>query len=255
MTRTAFEAVQAARSDQKITTRALINGVVDHFFECHGDRNASDDAAVIGGIGELNGQPVTVIGIQKGQTLAQNQQCHFGCPEPEGYRKAQRLMQQADKFGRPVVTLINTPGAFPDVHAEHHGQGEAIAQCLLTGAQIKVPYLSIIVGEGGSGGALALAGGDEVWMFEDSIYSVLSPEGYASILWKDAHRVAEAAEQMRLTAQDLYEDGIIDRVVDEVNDVAKLQQLRQQIAEKITTLSALPAAERLAQRHARFRKF
>lgn len=255
MTRPAYEAVLAARSDQKITTRALMTGLVDHFLECHGDRTAGDDAAVIGGIGELNGRPVTVIGIQKGQTLAQNQQCHFGCPEPEGYRKAQRLMQQAARFGRPVITLINTPGAFPDVHAEHHGQGEAIAQCLLTGASLPVPYLSVIVGEGGSGGALALAGGDEVWMFEDSIYSVLSPEGYASILWKDAHRASEAAEQMRLTAQNLYDDGVIDRVIPEVNSVEKVQQFRQLVSEQVAVLSALPVDERLSRRRARFRKF
>ncbi|KRM09922.1 carboxyltransferase subunit alpha [Paucilactobacillus suebicus] len=255
MIRTAYDAVNAARSSEKISTRRLINGLFTNFFELHGDRHAADDAAIVAGIAELNGVPVTVIGIQKGSTMDEKMATHFGCPEPEGYRKALRLMKQAEKFHRPVITLVNTPGAFPDVHAEHHGQGESIAQCLLVGTQLRVPYLSLIVGEGGSGGALALACGDQTWMFEDSIYSVLSPEGYASILWKDAHRVEEAAEEMRLTPEDLLEDGIIDRIVPEVKDDKSMGQLRQQMISEIDTLRQTPIEELMAQRHERWRNF
>lgn len=192
MAKTAYETVTAARSKDKVATADLINNIFSNFTEFHGDRQLSDDPAVIGGIALLNGTPVTVIGTQKGKNTAENIERHFGTVEPEGYRKAVRLMQQAEKFKRPVITFVNTPGAYPGMDAEYHGQGSAIANSLIVGMELRVPYISIIVGEGGSGGALALATGDTVWMMENSIYSVLSPEGYASIVWKDSKRVIEA---------------------------------------------------------------
>ncbi|MDO7804246.1 carboxyltransferase subunit alpha [Lactiplantibacillus pentosus] len=252
---TAYEQVQAARSTDKISIEALIDGLTEDFFACHGDRQRADDPAVIAGLATIAERPVTIIGIQKGQTLAENQARHFGCATPSGYRKALRLMQQAEALRQPVVTLINTPGAYPGVDAEYQGQGRAIADCLLAGIQLKVPFLSLIVGEGGSGGALALACGDQVWMLAKSTYSVLSPEGYATILWKQSQRAAEAAEKMRLTPTELLADGVIDRIIPEVVTAADCQPLKAAIDETLTALAAKPVTELVAQRQARYRQF
>ncbi|EIW13957.1 acetyl-CoA carboxylase [Lactiplantibacillus plantarum EGD-AQ4] len=252
---TAYEQVQAARAADKISVQTLIDGLTEDFFALHGDRQRADDPAVIAGLATIAERPVTIIGIQKGQTLAENQARHFGCATPSGYRKALRLMQQAEALRQPVVTLINTPGAYPGVDAEYQGQGRAIADCLLAGMQLQVPFLSLIVGEGGSGGALALACGDQVWMLSKSTYSVLSPEGYATILWKQSQRAAEAAEQMRLTPTELLADGVIDRIIPEVTTAADCQSLKAAIDETLTALAAKPVTELVAQRQARYRQF
>lgn len=183
--------LKEARDQGRLTALDFAQGIFDDFIELHGDRNFRDDGAIIGGIGRLNGQAVTVVGIQKGRNLQDNLNRNFGQPHPEGYRKALRLMKQAEKFGRPVVTFINTAGAYPGVGAEERGQGEAIARNLMEMSDLKVPIIAIIIGEGGSGGALALAVADKVWMLENTIYSILSPEGFATILWKDGSRSEE----------------------------------------------------------------
>lgn len=255
MSKTAYETVTAARSKDKVATADLINNIFSNFTELHGDRQLSDDPAVIGGIALLNGTPVTVIGTQKGKNTAENIERHFGTVEPEGYRKAVRLMQQAEKFKRPVITFVNTPGAYPGMDAEYHGQGSAIANSLIVGMELRVPYISIIVGEGGSGGALALATGDTVWMMENSIYSVLSPEGYASIVWKDSKRVIEASEALKLTPEHLLEDGIIDKIVPEVVDQTSTQNLKQMLVTEVNRLSQFSADELVQRRHERFSKF
>ncbi len=255
MAKTAYETVTAARSKDKVATADLINNIFSNFTELHGDRQLSDDPAVIGGIALLNGTPVTVIGTQKGKNTAENIERHFGTVEPEGYRKAVRLMQQAEKFKRPVITFVNTPGAYPGMDAEYHGQGSAIANSLIVGMELRVPYISIIVGEGGSGGALALATGDIVWMMENSIYSVLSPEGYASIVWKDSKRVIEASEALKLTPEHLLEDGIIDKIVPEVVDQTSTQNLKQMLVTEVNRLSQFSADELVQRRHERFSKF
>ncbi|MCT3023159.1 acetyl-CoA carboxylase carboxyl transferase subunit alpha [Pediococcus pentosaceus] len=255
MAKTAYEIVTAARSKDKVATADLINNIFSNFTELHGDRQLSDDPAVIGGIALLNGTPVTVIGTQKGKNTAENIERHFGTVEPEGYRKAVRLMQQAEKFKRPVITFVNTPGAYPGMDAEYHGQGSAIANSLIVGMELRVPYISIIVGEGGSGGALALATGDTVWMMENSIYSVLSPEGYASIVWKDSKRVIEASEALKLTPEHLLEDGIIDKIVPEVVDQTSTQNLKQMLVTEVNRLSQFSADELVQRRHERFSKF
>lgn len=255
MAKTAYETVTAARSKDKVATADLINNIFSNFTELHGDRQLSDDPAVIGGIALLNGTPVTVIGTQKGKNTAENIERHFGTVEPEGYRKAVRLMQQAEKFKRPVITFVNTPGAYPGMDAEYHGQGSAIANSLIVGMELRVPYISIIVGEGGSGGALALATGDTVWMMENSIYSVLSPEGYASIVWKDSKSVIEASEALKLTPEHLLEDGIIDKIVPEVVDQTSTQNLKQMLVTEVNRLSQFSADELVQRRHERFSKF
>lgn len=187
----------------------------DGFLEMHGDRHFGDDGAIIGGIATFYGMPVTVIGQEKGKTTKDNLKCNFGMPSPEGYRKALRLMKQAEKFNRPIICFVDTPGAFCGLEAEERGQGEAIARNLFEMSDLKVPLLTVVIGEGGSGGALALAVSNEVWMMENSVYSVLSPEGFASILWKDAKRASEAAKVMKMTAKDLYELKLIERIIPE----------------------------------------
>ena len=207
--------IKQARDQARLTALDFAKGIFEDFVELHGDRNFRDDGAVISGVGRLGKQPVTVIGIQKGKNLQDNLKRNFGQPHPEGYRKALRLMKQAEKFGRPVVTFINTAGAYPGLGAEERGQGEAIARNLLEMSDLKVPIIAIIIGEGGSGGAVAFATANRIAMLEHSVYSVISPEGCASILWKDAEKMREAAEALRLTAQDLQKLGVIDRIVKE----------------------------------------
>ena len=240
-----------------MTALDFAQGVCEDFIELHGDRSFRDDGAVIGGIGILNGQPITVVGIQKGRNLQDNLQRNFGQPHPEGYRKALRLMKQAEKFGRPIVTFINTAGAYPGVGAEERGQGEAIARNLLEMSDLKVPIIAIIIGEGGSGGALALAVADRVWMLENSIYAVLSPEGFASILWKDGSRAMEAAELMKITSHELFEMGVVDKVIPEagLNNQNLLDAVKQEIVAELTNLSQLSVEQLLETRYQRFRKY
>lgn len=212
---TAWERVKTARSNERPTSVDYIGGIFDRFLELHGDRMSRDDGAIVGGIATIDGIPVTVIGQQKGRNIKQNIKRNFGMPYPEGYRKALRLMKQAEKFHRPIICLVDTPGAFCGIEAEERGQGEAIARNLYEMSSLKTPILSIVIGEGGSGGALALAVANEVWMLENSTYSILSPEGFASILWKDSRRADEAASIMKITADDLLDLNVINKVISE----------------------------------------
>ena len=211
----AMKSVRIARKIDRPNTREFIDKLFENFMEMHGDRLFADDGAIVGGIASFEGIPVTVIGIQKGHTLDENVECNFGSPNPEGYRKALRLMKQAEKFHRPVITLVNTAGAYCGIGAEERGQGEAIARNIMEMSRLKTPIISIFTGEGGSGGALALAVGNEVWMMENATYSVLSPEGFASILWKDGKRAKEASEVMKITAADLKQLHVIEEVIPE----------------------------------------
>ena len=249
--------IKEARDQARLTALDFAQGICEDFIELHGDRSFRDDGAVIGGIGILNGQPITVVGIQKGRNLQDNLQRNFGQPHPEGYRKALRLMKQAEKFGRPIVTFINTAGAYPGVGAEERGQGEAIARNWLEMSDLKVPIIAIIIGEGGSGGALALAVADRVWMLENSIYAVLSPEGFASILWKDGSRAMEAAELMKITSHELFEMGVVDKVIPEagLNNQNLLDAVKQEIVAELTNLSQLSVEQLLETRYQRFRKY
>lgn len=219
--RTAWERVTLSRKANRPTAKQYIDTIFDDFYELHGDRALHDDGAIIGGIAHLQGRPVTVIGIQKGKTTKENIIRNFGMPSPEGYRKALRLMQQAEKFGRPIINFVDTPGAYCGLEAEERGQGEAIARNLYEMSALKVPVLSILIGEGGSGGALALAVANEVWMLENATYSILSPEGFASILWKDSKLAEKAAGIMKITASDLKKLGIIERIIPETEPAAE----------------------------------
>ena len=213
--RTAAERVALARHPQRPNITDYIDGLFTDFFEQRGDRACREDPAILGGIALFHGRPVTVIGTRKGKTLEENLRCNFGMPGPEGYRKALRLMKQAEKFRRPIFTFIDTAGAYPGLEAEEHGQGEAIARNLFEMSRLTVPIIAVVTGEGNSGGALALAVADRVLMLENAVYAILSPEGFASILWKDAQRSSEAAELMKLTAPELKKLGVIDGIVRE----------------------------------------
>ena len=249
--------LKEARDQGRLTALDFAQGIFDDFIELHGDRNFRDDGAVIGGIGRLNGQAVTVVGIQKGKNLQDNLNRNFGQPHPEGYRKALRLMKQAEKFGRPVVTFINTAGAYPGVGAEERGQGEAIARNLMEMSDLKVPIIAIIIGEGGSGGALALAVADKVWMLENTIYSILSPEGFATILWKDGSRSEEAAELMKITSGELLNMGIVDKVIPERGYFTSeiIEAIKTAIIDELAELSQLSTEDLLEARYQRFRKY
>lgn len=212
---TAEERVRIARCMERPSAEEYINALFDDFFEIHGDKLCYDDASIVGGIATFHDIPVTVIGQKRGHSVEDNMKINFGMTSPEGYRKAMRLMKQAEKFGRPVITFVDTPGAYPGDEAEAHGQGEAIARNLAIMSDLKVPVITIVTGQGNSGGALALSVADEIWMLENSVYSILSPEGFASILWKDASRKGEACELMKLTANDLKNYGVIDEVIKE----------------------------------------
>ena len=249
--------LKEARDQGRLTALDFAQGIFDDFIELHGDRNFRDDGAVIGGIGRLNGQAVTVVGIQKGKNLQDNLNRNFGQPHPEGYRKALRLMKQAEKFGRPVVTFINTAGAYPGVGAEERGQDEAIARNLMEMSDLKVPIIAIIIGEGGSGGALALAVADKVWMLENTIYSILSPEGFATILWKDGSRSEEAAELMKITSGELLNMGIVDKVIPERGYFTSeiIEAIKTAIVDELAELSQLSTEDLLEARYQRFRKY
>ena len=211
----AGDRVYVARHAGRPGTADFIAALITDFFECKGDRLCREDPSILGGVGFFHGLPVTVIGHRKGKDLNENMACNFGMPSPEGYRKAQRLMRQAEKFRRPILTFVDTPGAYPGLEAEAHGQGEAIASSLALMSALTVPVISVVIGEGGSGGALALAVANRVLMLENAVYSVLSPEGFASILWKDSSRAQEAAEVMKLTARDLLDLGVADQIIPE----------------------------------------
>lgn len=244
--------INEARAADRISARDIIDKVFTDFFELHGDRQLTDDEAIVGGIARFNNQAVTVIGIQKGRNLAENLATNFGQPSPNGYRKALRLMKQAEKFGRPVITFINTAGAYPGIEAEERGQGEAIARNLLEMSDLKVPIIAFITGEGGSGGALALALANKVYILENAVYSVLSPEGFATILWKDGSRRDEAAELMKITAPHLLEMGLVDAIISEEN---LIDNLKRQLTESLGELSLLTGTELAEQRYERFRKY
>ena len=218
---TAAQRVVLARHIARPGTADFIAALFTDFFEQKGDRQNREDPSILGGIALYKGHPVTVIGQEKGKTTKDNIHRNFGMPSPDGYRKALRLMKQAETFGRPVICFVDTPGAFCGLEAEERGQGEAIARNLMEMSGLQVPVLSIVIGEGGSGGALAMAVANEVWMMENAIYSVLSPEGFASILWKDSKRAGEAAGVMKITARELYELGIIERVIPEEEPACK----------------------------------
>lgn len=211
----AYERLMTARDAKRPNIDFYISELFDDFIELHGDRLYKDDKAIVAGIGIFHDIPVTVIGHRKGKDTQENIECNFGMASPEGYRKAVRLMKQAEKFNRPVITFVDTPGAYPGIEAESNGQSNAIAESIACMSNLKVPVISIITGEGSSGGAIALAVADKVWMLENAVYSILSPEGFASIMWKDASRAKEACDIMKITAQELCEFGIIDGVIRE----------------------------------------
>ncbi|WP_166244624.1 acetyl-CoA carboxylase carboxyltransferase subunit alpha [Paenibacillus turpanensis] len=257
---TAAQRMQLARHAQRPTTLDYIQYIFDDFIELHGDRLFGDDLAIVGGIATLHGIPVTVVGHQKGKDTKDNIARNFGMPHPEGFRKALRLMQQADKFKRPIITFIDTPGAYPGKAAEERGQSEAIARNLLEMARFGVPIICVVIGEGGSGGALALGVGNRVLMLENSIYSVITPNGAASILWKDAGRADEAAEAMKITASDILALGIIEEVVPEPQggahkDVEKTAEaMKLALQRHLSELIGMSADELRNDRYDKFRK-
>ena len=253
----AYDKVMAARDANKITTVDYINHMFgDSFFELHGDRRYSDDKAVVAGLAMLHDMPVTVIGIEKGRNTKERMERNFGQAHPEGYRKALRLMKQAEKFHRPVICFVDTSGAYPGIGAEERGQGQAIAENLMEMMTLKTPVLTIVVGEGGSGGALALAVADEVWMMENSVYSAISPEGCASILWKDSSKAPQAAEALKLTAQDLFDLHVIERIIREprAEDAAMFESLKLLIQRTFEKNLALTDEELTNARYERFRR-
>ncbi len=257
----AWEKVKSVRSTKRLASVDYMEAIFDDFMELHGDRCYRDDPAVVGGIASLCGQPVTVIGVHKGKDLKDCMKHNYGMPSPEGYRKALRLMKEAEKFHRPIITFVNTSGAFCGMEAEEGGQGEAIARNLYEMSGIKVPILCLMIGEGGSGGALALAVGNEVWMMENATYSILSPEGFASILWKDGKRAKEAAEVMKITAQDLYDLKVVEKIIPEFGganedalfDIAMFMKYHmKKFLEKYSKMDGCKLAE---DRYQRFRSF
>ncbi len=259
--KTVWDKVKAARQVTRPSAMDYISRIFDGFLEFHGDRQFRDDPAVVGGVALLDGQPVTVIGIQKGTSLEECKQRNFGMASPEGYRKALRLMRQAEKFHRPIVTFVNTSGAFCGMEAEELGQGEAIARNLYEMSAFQVPVICMMIGEGGSGGALALAVGNQVWMMENATYSVLSPEGFASILWKDSSRAQEAAGVMKITAQDLYDLKVVEHVIpefggaDEVTVDTISTHMKSRLKEYLTSQAEKSGADFAKERYERFRRF
>ena len=259
-TMSAWDKVVIARHKDRPTGAFYIENIFSDFIELHGDRHFGDDNAVIGGIGFLEGIPVTIIAITKGANTKENIERNFGMPKPEGYRKALRLIKEAEKFNRTVICFVDTPGAFCGVDAEERGQGEAIAKNLLEMSRLKTPIITVLLGEGGSGGALALAVADRILMLEHSIYSILSPEGFASILWKDGSKAKEAAEVMKITAQDLIDYNIVDKVIKEPNGGAHKNPLKmasaikRELVEEVYSLRYKDRKELLVHRYDKFRK-
>lgn len=258
-TLTAWDRVQLARQLERPKALDYIEQIFDDFMELHGDRNFADDKSIVGGIATFMGKPVTVIGEQKGKNAKENIEKNFGMPNPEGYRKALRLMKQAEKFKRPVITFIDTPGAYPGMGAEERGQGEAIARNIMEMARLEVPIICIVIGEGSSGGALAIAVGDRIVMLENAIYSILSPEGFASILYKDSSKAKEAAENMKATAQDLKKFGLIDKIIKEPEGGAQkdftvvIEEVKKYLWKQMNELEKLDTEELIEQRYQKFR--
>ena len=256
---TAWDRVKIAREPERPTALDYIENVFDQFIELHGDRYFKDDKSIVCGLGNIGKQNFTIVGEQKGRNTKENIERNFGMPNPEAYRKALRFMKQAEKFNRPIITFIDTKGAYPGLGAEERGQGEAIAKNLMEMFDLKVPIIVIVIGEGSSGGALALGVGDRILMLENAIYSILSPEGYASILWKGSSRAEEAAEKMKLTAEDLLELGVIDEVLKEPNGNAKndIQKMAQTIKKRILALTKelqeINANDLVEERYKKFR--
>ena len=256
----AWDRVLIARKAERPKSLDYINQIFTDFLELHGDRNFGDDKSIVGGIAKLNEISVTIIGEQKGKNAKENIERNFGMPNPEGYRKALRLMKQAEKFKRPIITFIDTPGAYPGMEAEERGQGEAIAKNLFEMSRLKVPTISVVIGEGSSGGALAIGLTDKIIMLENSVYSILSPEGFASILYKDSKKSIEAAENMKITAEELKKLGIIDNIIEESNgesqdnfeNVCKI--LKNLLLENIDKLLAISKENLLEQRYEKYRK-
>ena len=246
-----WDRVLEARKPERPKALDYINYIFTGFMEMHGDRYFGDDKAIIGGIGFFDNIPVTVIGEQKGKSTKENMERNFGMPNPEGYRKALRLMKQAEKFNRPIITFIDTPGAYPGLGAEERGQGEAIAKNLLEMSKLEVPIICVVIGEGSSGGALAIGVGDKILMLENSIYSVLSPEGFASILYKDSSLYKKAAKEMKITAKDLKKLGIVDEIIKE-DDI--LENTKKAIAKNLKELLSLDKNKLVENRYQKYRK-
>ena len=252
----AYDKVLLARAKGRATGVSFIEAIFEDFIELHGDRRFGDDPAIVGGLATLDGRPVTVIAIEKGGDMKDKVRRNFGSPNPEGYRKALRLMKQAEKFRRPVICFVDTSGAFCGLGAEERGQGQAIAENLLEMSGLRTPILSILVGEGGSGGALALAVADQVWILENAVYSVISPEGCASILWKDPKRVKDAAECLRITSTDMEELGVVERVLPEGKEFSETcDAVKAALLETLPQLCELSDDALLTARYERFRKF
>ncbi|MDD4689155.1 MAG: acetyl-CoA carboxylase carboxyltransferase subunit alpha [Eubacteriales bacterium] len=251
----AYTRVVNARDTKRPSGGFFINRMITKFVELHGDRRFSDDGAIIGGIGFLNDIPVTVIAMERGSDVSERLKRNFGCPSPEGYRKALRLMKQAEKFNRPVICFINSSGAYCGIGAEERGQGLAIAENLMEMMTLKTPVISVVTGEGGSGGALALSVADSIIMLENSVYSVISPEGCASILWKDSEKANEAAESLKLTANDLYKFGIIEKIIHEDNKTYDevCDDLKVEILERLKSCSNIPTEKLLVDRYNKYR--
>mgnify|MGYP000488803188 FL=1 len=255
----AWEKVEIARNPKRKTSLEYIEKIFDEFIELHGDRNFKDDKAIICGLAKIDNTPFTIIAEQKGRTTKENIERNFGMPNPESYRKAIRFMKQAEKFKRPVITFIDTKGAYPGIEAEERGQGEAIAKSMFEMARLKVPVISIVIGEGSSGGALAIGVANKVFMLENAIYSILSPEGYSSILWKDPSRYKEAAEKMKLTAKDLYELNVIDKIIPEKNEISEenfsktSEILKKEIIKEIKKTNKMTSEQIVEERYKKFR--
>lgn len=256
---TAWERLEMARNPKRPTALDYIDIIFDEFMELHGDRGYRDDEAIVCGLANIDKQNFTIIAEQKGRNTKENIKRNFGMPNPESYRKAIRLMKQAEKFGRPIVTFIDTKGAYPGIGAEERGQGEAIAKSMMEMANLKTPIICIVIGEGSSGGALAIGVGDEIIMLENAVYSVLSPEGYASILWKDSTKVKEAAEKMKMTAGDLKKFGVIDKIIEEPiggaqNDIETVaENMKKEIISATKKLNKKSKEELVQSRYQKFR--
>jgi acetyl-CoA carboxylase carboxyl transferase subunit alpha len=250
---TPYDRVKTARDSGRPTGIDYIRNIFKNFIELHGDRCYGDDKAIVGGVARLEGTPVTVIAIEKGHNVKERNYRNFGAPHPEGYRKALRLMKQAEKFGRPVICFVDTSGAYCGVGAEERGQGQAIAQNLVEMSTLCVPIISILVGEGGSGGALALAMADRVWMLQNAVYSVISPEGCASILWKDASKAPEAAANLKITAEDAKNLGVIEEIIseDDIGEIEFFDRIRVMLSKEIKELARDP--ELVGKRYHRYK--
>jgi acetyl-CoA carboxylase carboxyl transferase subunit alpha len=257
---TPWQRAQVARHPQRPSTLDYVGRICNHFLELHGDRLYGDDQAIVAGLARLNGRSVVVIGPQKGKTLKERMQRNFGMPNPEGYRKALRLMRLAERFNKPVLTFIDTPGAYPGLGAEERGQSEAIARNLMVMASLKIPIVSVVIGEGGSGGALAIGVADRVLMLQHAVYSVISPEGCAAILWNDPKKTPDAAEALKMTAEDLLRLGVIDEIIPEPpggahrDPTAICNAVKKAIEAHLSALLELPLDELLQQRHTKYRR-